>query len=151
MGGMGCAIFFGFCIKWNLNFNEDPPMFRVARAAIYGHQSSRRNGFPETETHHHQVQVVFRRARTPGCVVTGGNPRVPSPATISRCIISWVPLHTNMAWRPMENVREDLGRGGFSKVFLKFRIKRFQELGWYDRTHIQNIYIYTVYIYLFIY
>jgi len=34
-----------------------------------------------------------------------------------------------MAWRPMENVREDLGRGGFSKVFLKFRIKRFQELG----------------------
>ena len=58
-------------IKWNLNFNEGPPC--LGWQEPQNSQSSRRNGFPETETHD-EVQVVFRRARMPGCVVTGGIP-----------------------------------------------------------------------------
>ena len=88
MGGMGCAIFFGFCIRWNLNFNEDPPHVLGWQELLFTATSlPRRNGFPETET-----ETATTRCRSSSgelgrlvCVVTGGNP---SPASISRCIIS---------------------------------------------------------------
>ena len=89
-------------MKWNLNFNEAPP-------CLGG------NGCNILSVHGHEVQVVFRRARMPGDWggIQGPPPRkATEPATKTRCIINWVPLHTNMAWRPMENV----GRSGINDM-----------------------------------